>query len=302
MPKQNSQHFADNIFQCIPLCMLWEKFDWNFSEVCSQGPISGNDLAPDRREAISWTSVYSNMLSVSAHKFQERSLNKMDAVGKRDFSRLQFVFFCLSPCNLRFNCISSFFAHSEISFSGPLHFSLAWLGHYDDVIMMAIASQITSLTIVYSAVYSGAHQRKHQSSASLAFVWGIHRGPVNSPHKWPVTRKMFPFDDVIMASYWCRRHPTLTNYSSTCCAAYHVTIIRTWWQMFSWRRILFFITENNICALTKANTVVACIFPTGHVALVPITGVTTPAMPIFNGSTTRGNVSLNQCNFAHIYC
>ena len=41
-------------------------------------------------------------------------------------------------------------------------------------------------------------QRNHQSSASLAFVWGIHRGPVNSPHKWPVTRKVFPFDDVIM--------------------------------------------------------------------------------------------------------
>ena len=70
--------------------------------------------------------------------------------------------------------------------------------HYDDVIMGAIASQITSLTIVYSAVYSGADQSKHQSSASLAFVWGIHRGPVNSPHKWPATRKMFPFDDVIM--------------------------------------------------------------------------------------------------------
>ena len=61
-----------------------------------------------------------------------------------------------------------------------------------------MASQITSLTIVYSIVYSDADQRKHQSSASLAFVWGIHRGPVNSPHKWPVTRKMFPFDDVIM--------------------------------------------------------------------------------------------------------
>ena len=40
--------------------------------------------------------------------------------------------------------------------------------------------------------------RKHESSASLAFVWGIHRGPVNFPHKWPVMRKMFPFDDVIM--------------------------------------------------------------------------------------------------------
>ena len=64
--------------------------------------------------------------------------------------------------------------------------------------MGAMASQITSLKIVYLTVYSGADQRKNQSSASLAFVWGIHRWPVNSPHKWPVTRKMFPFDDVIM--------------------------------------------------------------------------------------------------------
>ena len=47
--------------------------------------------------------------------------------------------------------------------------------HYDDVIMSALASQITILTIVYSIVYSDADQRKHQSSASLAFVWGIHR-------------------------------------------------------------------------------------------------------------------------------
>ena len=72
------------------------------------------------------------------------------------------------------------------------------LYHYSDVIMTAMASQITSITIVYSTVYSGADQRKHQSSASLAFVWGIHRWPVNSPHKWPVTLKTFPFDDVIM--------------------------------------------------------------------------------------------------------
>ena len=64
--------------------------------------------------------------------------------------------------------------------------------------MAAIASQITSLTIVYSTVYSDADKKNHQSSASLAFVRGIHRRPVNSPHKWPVTRKMFPFDDVIM--------------------------------------------------------------------------------------------------------
>ena len=70
--------------------------------------------------------------------------------------------------------------------------------HNIDVIMTTIASQITSPTVVYSTVYPGADQRKHQSSASLAFVRGIHRWPVNSPHKWPVTRKMFPFDDVIM--------------------------------------------------------------------------------------------------------
>ena len=64
--------------------------------------------------------------------------------------------------------------------------------------MGAIASQITSLTVVYATVYSGSDQRKHQSSASLAFVWRIHRGPVNSPHKWPVTRKIFH----LMTSWW----------------------------------------------------------------------------------------------------
>ena len=64
--------------------------------------------------------------------------------------------------------------------------------------MGMMASHITSLTIAYSTVYSGIDQRKHQSSASLAFVWGIHRWPMNSPHKWLVIRKMFPFDHVIM--------------------------------------------------------------------------------------------------------
>ena len=68
-------------------------------------------------------------------------------------------------------------------------FQTTW-GHYNDVIMSAMASQITSLTIVYSTVYPGADQRKHQSSASLAFVRGIHRWPVNSPHKRPATDKI----------------------------------------------------------------------------------------------------------------
>ena len=80
----------------------------------------------------------------------------------------------------------------------PAIYQFKHLVHYNDVIMGAMASQITSLTIVSSSVNSGADQRKHQSSASLAFVRGNRRGPVNFPHKWPVTRKIFPFDDVIM--------------------------------------------------------------------------------------------------------
>ena len=85
--------------------------------------------------------------------------------------------------------------------------------------MGAMTSQNTSLTIVYSTVYSDADQRKHQSFASLAFVLGIHQGPVNSQYKWPVTRKMFPFDDVTMGpepmmAKVCdaiRRHQTTIN-------------------------------------------------------------------------------------------
>ena len=83
------------------------------------------------------------------------------------------------------------------------------LDHYNNVIMGAMVSQITSHTIVYSIVYSGAYQRKHQSSASLAFVRGIQQWPVNSPHKWPVIRKMFPLDDVII-SYHITLHRIIT--------------------------------------------------------------------------------------------
>ena len=77
-------------------------------------------------------------------------------------------------------------------------FFLSWFNHYIDVIMGAILSQITSLTIVYLTVYSSADQRKHQSSVSLSFVRGIYRWQVNSLHKWSVTRQMLSFDDVIM--------------------------------------------------------------------------------------------------------
>ena len=72
------------------------------------------------------------------------------------------------------------------------------LGHYNDVIMSAMASQITGFSVVCSTVGLGVDQRKYQSSVSLAFVRGIHQWPVNSPQKRPVTWKIFPFDEVIM--------------------------------------------------------------------------------------------------------
>ena len=72
-----------------------------------------------------------------------------------------------------------------------------------------MASQLTGVFVVCTTVCSGVDQRKHESSALLAFAMGIHRSPVDSPYKGPVTRKMFPFGDVIMEEntkafhQWC---------------------------------------------------------------------------------------------------
>ena len=84
--------------------------------------------------------------------------------------------------------------------------------------MSATASQIIGV-IVCSAVCSGAEQRKHQSSASLVFVRGIHRWPVDSPHKGPVTRTMFPSDDIIMVfpAYLHWQHLPQWVYHYFCC-------------------------------------------------------------------------------------
>ena len=85
---------------------------------------------------------------------------------------------------------------------GLFQYPIRGLYHYSDVIMKAIVFQITGVSIVCS----GAYQRKHKSCTSLAFVRGIHRWPVNSPHKGPVTWKIFPFDDVIMSKDLTKLH------------------------------------------------------------------------------------------------
>ena len=82
--------------------------------------------------------------------------------------------------------------------------------HYGDVIMRAMAFQITDVSIIHPTVCWGADQRKHQSSASLAFVRGIHRWPVKSSHKGPVMWKVFPFNNVIMYNWHkCMLHVTI---------------------------------------------------------------------------------------------
>ena len=73
--------------------------------------------------------------------------------------------------------------------------------HYADVIIIEMASQITSPTVVYSTVYSDADQRKHQSSASLAFVWGIHRDRWIPRTKGQLRRKCLH----LMTSSWNNR-------------------------------------------------------------------------------------------------
>ena len=87
-------------------------------------------------------------------------------------------------------------------------------GWTSDVIMDAMASQITGVSIVCSTVCWGADNRKHQSSVSLALVGGTHRWPADSPHKGSVTRKMFPFDDAIMHVQYISVHQVVLPYVS----------------------------------------------------------------------------------------
>ena len=103
-------------------------------------------------------------------------------------------------------------AYSEICTRSTLCCFL-WSGHYSDVIMSALVSQITGVSMVCLTVCSGVDKK----NTSKLRVTGLCEGnsPVTAefPHKWPVTRKMFPFDDVIMVSNNCpgTKEATLEN-------------------------------------------------------------------------------------------
>ena len=86
-----------------------------------------------------------------------------------------------------------------------------------------MSSQITGVSIVCSTVCSGSDQRKHQNSVSLAFVRGIHRRPVDSPHKGAVTRKRLPFDDAIIFLFDPLTRSVLSQCRQTTLALVHLT-------------------------------------------------------------------------------
>ena len=153
--------------------------------------------------------------------------------------------------------------------------------------MGAIASQITSLTIIYSIVYSDGDQRKHQSSASLAFVRGIHRGPMNYPHKWPVTRNI--------VSIWWRHHASFEGLShkvtwlSIDSSVLHslksisrsmITSIykcinagipfHRLFNYIGWKEILFFF--KTVCSQNKSYHI-KCMNPAGHISSIRFSGI-----------------------------
>ena len=152
----------------------------------------------------------------SPHKGQWRGalmFSLICGLNKRLSKQWRGWWFETQPLSLWRHCNGfTYFLFAVFSVCAHPQWRNMWL-HYSDVIMDPIASQITSLAIVYSIVYSDADQRKHQSSASLAFVQGIHRRPVNSPHKWPVPRKMSPFDDVIMTIYMIRLNSNIVAWT-----------------------------------------------------------------------------------------
>ena len=176
-PKQNGRHFAEDIFK-VNIIFLYEIFVFRKSlNLFISTPI---DYKPSLGA--------SPLVQITAsHYLNHWWVVCWHIYGSLDHNVLKWSLIYVA-----------WFTHSCQVTPGIPGSPIESQWHYTDVIMGTRASQITSLTIVYSTVYSDADQRWHQSSASLAFVRGIQRRPVNSPHKWPVTRKMFPFDNVIM--------------------------------------------------------------------------------------------------------
>ena len=155
---------------------------------------SGSKLAQVMVCYLTAPSHYLNHVGLSLIRYHLRAIS--EEISEPPFSRISLK---MTHLNLNWNLPgTNEWNSSTVEMRYRLNSFGCSCNHCNDVITGTMATEITSLTIVYLTFHSGAGQRKHKISTSLAFVWGIHRWPVNSPHKCPVTRKMFPFDDVVM--------------------------------------------------------------------------------------------------------
>ena len=147
------------------------------------------------------------------------------------------VIYHISLANLFVNQLIVSVHNKAINWWPSMHWT--HLSHYSNAIMRVMASQITCVSIACFTVCSGTDQRKHQRSVTLAFVRGIHRWLVDSPHKKPVTEKMFLFDDVIMSVHfceecqWCRK--TSLEMSPRCQGLFS---IHGWTDLSHWENML----------------------------------------------------------------
>ena len=167
---------------------------------------SDNGLSPDRRQAITWTNVgilligplgtnFSEML-IEIRTFSFKKIHLKMSSGKCRPFCLGLNVFMLSPPMSGRGGGGGGLVHglTLLALEWGISITLRWRHNGCD----SVSNHRPHVCLLYR-LFRRRYQRKHQSSASLAFVRGIHRVPVNSPHKWPVTRKMFPFDDVIMS-------------------------------------------------------------------------------------------------------
>ena len=183
---------------------------------------SDNGLSPGRRQAIIWTNVESLLIEplwtnfsdilVETHTFSFKKMRLKISSGKRrpfclGLNVLMSIKYETSPYCHCLNDIPQFDRARNFGFQTIL------MHHYYDVIMGAIASQITSLAVVYSTVYSAQIKENIKAPRHWPLCGEFYRRPVNSPHKWPVTRKMFPFDDFIMWVFcgYCHQRRKCTN-------------------------------------------------------------------------------------------
>ena len=164
---------------------------WCFRWLYLNKLLKNRPITDDLRRCTLWHSAYCMRIATSHNVWMGYPLSKFNR--PRGFANM------IRTISNHWTCVW-WCSFTTLSSSVSTYNWNSCLKHYSDVIMSAMASQIIGVSIAYSTVCSGTDQRKHQSPVSLAFVRGISHWPVNSLHKEPVTRKIFPFDDVIIRS------------------------------------------------------------------------------------------------------